>query len=158
MLVAERDVTVHEIADRLHPRPAGRRFLEQLPGDVRKPVGLAIAAAEQIDQRIRGQILDRVLSGRSKHRIGQAAVAHHAVAGKADAAGGRDHAAAPIAEHVAIGRDLDDRVGGEEIRHDDIGCAGEVRAQHHDHGCRLRKIVQHFESDAKLHSKRLSSC
>jgi hypothetical protein len=94
----------------------------------------------------------------SKHRIGQAAVAHHAIAGKADAAGGRDHAAAPIAEHVAIGCDLDGRVGGQEVRHDDIGCAGEVYAQHHDHGCRLRKIVEHFESDAKLHSKRLSGC
>jgi hypothetical protein len=33
-----------------------------------------------------------------------------------------------------------------------------VCAQHHDHGRRLRKIVEHFESDAKLHSKRLSSC
>src|SRR5204862_7277353 len=44
MLVSERDVTVHEIADRLDPRPARRRFLEQSPGNFRKPVGLAIAA------------------------------------------------------------------------------------------------------------------
>jgi hypothetical protein len=153
VLISERDVTVDEIADRLDPRPARRRFLEQLPGDFRKPVGLAIAAAEQIDQGVRGQILDRMLNCGSKHRIGQAAVAHDAVAGKAHAAGGRDHAAAPIAEHVAIGRDFDDRVGGEEVRHDDIGCAGEVCAQHHDHRCRLREIVEHFESDAKLHSK-----
>jgi hypothetical protein len=33
-----------------------------------------------------------------------------------------------------------------------------VCTQHHDHGCRLREIVEHFESDAKLHSKRLSGC
>ena len=28
-----------------------------------------------------------------------------------------------------------------------------MRAQHHDHRRRLWKIVQHFESDANLHSK-----
>jgi len=27
-----------------------------------------------------------------------------------------------------------------------------MRAQHHNHGRRLRKVVEHFESDAKLHS------
>src|SRR5947209_20507950 len=79
VLISERDVTVHEIADRLDPRPARRRLLEQLPGDFRKPVGLAIAAAEQIDQGVRGQVFDRMLNRRSKYRTGQAAVAHHAI-------------------------------------------------------------------------------
>src|SRR5215207_5696134 len=50
VLVSEGDVTVDEVADRLNPGPARWCLLEQLPGDVRKPVGLAIAAAEQIDQ------------------------------------------------------------------------------------------------------------
>ncbi len=58
---------------------------------------------------------------------------------------GQKHVPKPM-----TGPDLDGRVGGEEVRHDDIGCAGEVCAQHHDHGCRLRKIVEHFESDANF--------
>src|SRR6185295_19649373 len=62
MLISERDMTVHEIADRLDPRPARRRFLEQLPGNFRKPVGLAITAAEQMHQGVRGKILDRMLN------------------------------------------------------------------------------------------------
>src|SRR5206468_10476354 len=69
MLVAEDDVAMNEIADRLHPRPTRRRLLEQLPGDLRKPVGLAVAAAEQIDQRIGRQFFDPVLNGRGKYRI-----------------------------------------------------------------------------------------
>ena len=60
VLISEGDMMMDKIADRLHPRPARRRFLEQLPGDVRKPVGLAIAAAQQIYQGIRGQVLDRM--------------------------------------------------------------------------------------------------
>jgi hypothetical protein len=32
---------------------------------------------------------------------------------------------------------------------DDVGCAGEVRAQHHDHGRTLGERVVHFESDPK---------
>src|SRR6185295_7851074 len=60
MLISKGDVTVHEIADRLDPRPARRRFLEQSPRDVRKPVGLAIAAAEQINQSIRRKVLNRM--------------------------------------------------------------------------------------------------
>jgi hypothetical protein len=28
-----------------------------------------------------------------------------------------------------------------------------VRPQHHDHRRRLRELIQHFESDAQLHSK-----
>ncbi len=35
----------------------------------------------------------------------------------------------------------------------DIGGAGEMRAQHHDHRRWLREIVEHFESDTELHSK-----
>src|SRR5258708_6273688 len=34
VFIAERDVTMDEIANRLHPRPARRGFLEQLPCDV----------------------------------------------------------------------------------------------------------------------------
>jgi hypothetical protein len=73
-----------------------------------------------------------VLNRRSKLRVGQSAVANDTIGGKAHAAGRRDDAAAPIAKQVTIGSDLDDRVGDQEVGHDDIGRTGEVRAQHHD--------------------------
>ena len=50
VLVAEGDVVVDEVDDRLHPRPALRRVAEQRPGDVSELVGLAIAARHQILQ------------------------------------------------------------------------------------------------------------
>src|SRR5437660_10274172 len=92
-----------------------------------------------------------MLSSRRESRIRLTAVAHDAVGGQTHPAGGCDNAAAPVAEHIAIGRNLDRRAGGEEIRHDDVGGTREVRSQHHDHGCRLREVVEHFESDTKLH-------
>ena len=121
-------------------------------GDVRKPVGLAIAAAEQVDQRLRRQLLDCVLPRGGHHRIGQAAVAHHAVSEKTHRARRRNDTAAPIAEAVTIGRDRHARAGGEKVGDDDVGCAREMRAQHHDDRCRLREVVVHLVSDAQLHS------
>ena len=64
MLVAEGDVLVHEVADRLHPRPAERRLAEEAPGLVGQAVGLAVAAAEQEQQGFRRQVLNLVLAGR----------------------------------------------------------------------------------------------
>ncbi len=55
--VVERDGCVHEVADRLHPRPARRRALEQAPRLVRQDIRVAVAAAKKIDQRLEGQIL-----------------------------------------------------------------------------------------------------
>src|SRR5271157_3720585 len=43
-LVAEGDVAVDEIADRLHPRPARRYTAEMVPGDLAQLVGFDIAA------------------------------------------------------------------------------------------------------------------
>ena len=59
---------------------------EELPGEVEHAVALAEAAGEQEDQRLVGQLLDRVLAGVGDHRVGQAAVADHRVGGDADTA------------------------------------------------------------------------
>jgi hypothetical protein len=61
-----------------------------------------------------------MLRRRGKHRIGQAAVANDTIGSKAYATSRRNHAGAPISKHVAVGRDLDLRAGGQEVRHDDI--------------------------------------
>src|SRR4051812_10509942 len=45
-LVAELYVRVDPVANGLDPRPAGRRLAEQLPGQLRHPVHLAITAGQ----------------------------------------------------------------------------------------------------------------
>src|SRR4029078_4044272 len=93
-----------------------------------------------------------MLNCRTDYRIGLPGVANHAVGGQAHAPRRRDHAAAPITEHIAIGGDIDRRRRGQEIRLDEDWRTREVCAQYHDHGRRLWKVVEHFESDAKFHS------
>ena len=55
LVVVEADVVVSEVADSLHPRPAGLGGAEELPGEVEHAVALAEAAREQEDQRLVGQ-------------------------------------------------------------------------------------------------------
>src|SRR6266700_1082279 len=94
-----------------------------------------------------------MLKGRGKDRVRQTGVANDAIGGKAHLTGRRHDAAAPVAEHVAIGRDRHRRVGGQVVGYDDVRGTGEVRSEHHDYRRRLREIVEHFESDTNLHSK-----
>ena len=61
MLVAEGDVAMDEIADRLNACPARRRVAEEVPGRLGQAVGLAVAAAQEKNQRLVRQILYRVL-------------------------------------------------------------------------------------------------
>jgi hypothetical protein len=72
MLVAKGDVAMDVIADRLDARPTGGRLGEELPGDVGQAVGLALAAAQEIDDRLGRQVLDRVLGRRRGDDIRQA--------------------------------------------------------------------------------------
>src|SRR3954470_2495845 len=55
VLVAERDMVVNEVADRLHARPARPCRAEQPPGLVRQAIGFAVAAPEQKQQSLYGQ-------------------------------------------------------------------------------------------------------
>src|SRR6202035_1553038 len=52
ILIAERDVLVNEIADRLHPAPARGGAAEQRPGPVHHQVGFTITAAEEVYQGV----------------------------------------------------------------------------------------------------------
>src|SRR6516164_3370537 len=54
VLVAEGDMAVDVVEDRLHPAPTEWRGLEQRPGDVGQPVGLAIAGGQQEHQSVIG--------------------------------------------------------------------------------------------------------
>ena len=118
----------------------------------------AISAAQQVHQRIRRQVLHRMLSRGSNNRIRQAVVANDAIGRQTHPASRSNDAAAPITEAVAIREDRHDRICDEMIGDNNVRRAREVRTQHHDHRCRLREIVQHFESDADLHSNCLPVC
>ena len=61
LLVVERDVAMDVVADRLNAVPARRRLPEEVPRRLRQPVGVAVPAAEQEDQRLLGQVLHRNL-------------------------------------------------------------------------------------------------
>src|SRR5215218_5545678 len=63
VLVAERDMVVNEVADRLHPHPAGRCGSEQPPSLVRQAIRFAIPAPEEKQQGVYGQRLNRMLLG-----------------------------------------------------------------------------------------------
>jgi hypothetical protein len=61
MFIAEGNVLVNEVADGLDATPAERRLPEQRPCDLGKPIGLAIAAAQQEHQGLVGQVFHSVL-------------------------------------------------------------------------------------------------
>lgn len=84
-----------EIADCLHPRRAGGRALEQPQGDVGQHIRLAIAAAQQKDERLVGQGLDRHLTALGWAGIGQAAIGDDRLGPDAEHPRGRDEARAP---------------------------------------------------------------
>ena len=65
-------------------------------------VGVAVAAAEQVDQNVIGQLLDRNLLGLRRHLVGEAAVVDDKVAGDGDGACWRGDAAADVAVEVAV--------------------------------------------------------
>jgi hypothetical protein len=92
VLIAEGDAMMDEIANGLDPAPSPARALEELPRHFRKSVGLAIAAAKQVDQRVRRQVFDRMLTGGSKHRVGLSAVAHDAIGRQTHRTGRRNWA------------------------------------------------------------------
>jgi hypothetical protein len=92
-----------EIADRLNPAPAARSRPEQLPGNVRKLIGFAIAAAEHKHQYVVRQSFDRDLLGIELDRVGPAAILDDSVSANRQIARWRDKAANTIAKCVKIG-------------------------------------------------------
>jgi hypothetical protein len=118
VLVAEGDVAVDEIADGLDPVPTQGRLAKQVPGRFRQSVGLAVAAAKEKRQGFGGQVLNRVLTGPRRRNVGPPSIIDDAVGPQAEPASGRDEAAAPVAEDIAIGEDWH-RWGGHQMIGDD---------------------------------------
>ena len=74
MVIAEFEALMHVVADRLDTLPAAGNASEQGPGEIRKSLGIAIAASNQVDQRLVRQYIDAPLLRIWRDLIGQAAV------------------------------------------------------------------------------------
>ena len=151
VLVAKDDVRVHVVADRLHTRPAGRCFAEQVPGNFGQQIGIAIAAAQQKHQCLFRQRLHCVLLRGWCHNILLAGVANHAIGRQLDPTFGRDHARAPVAERIAIAGNRHGRVRDQVIGHHDVGNARVVHVQRQQHGRGLRAVVNDLVAESDKH-------
>ena len=137
MLVAELDAVVHVVGDGLHPLPAGRHRAEQIPRGLAQLIGLAIAAAEQEQERVVGQPLDGNLGSLRHHRLQQAAVGNGAVKTQGNFARRRQEPSALVAERVGVGRGGDSRHAAERRLGLHVGAALGVYIEQADDWCRL---------------------
>ena len=76
---------------------------EAVPGDLAELVGLAIAAAHQVEKRVVRQCADRHFHGFGHECIRLAAVLDHSIAADRAVTGRRGEAPADVAEQVTIG-------------------------------------------------------
>src|SRR5450755_84242 len=152
VLVAERDVAVDEIADRLHPRPARFGPSEHVPGNLRQSFGVAIAARQQKNQRLFRQVLYRMLLRRGYDGIRLAGVLDDGDVSNLELANGGNEPGAPVAEAVAIEGYRNGRVGGDVVRDEQIGCARVVDVQHQHHRRWLRTLVDQLVAHFDFHN------
>src|SRR5580698_354841 len=61
MLIAKSHLGIDPVADGADPAPARSDIAKKLHGDIGEPVDLAITAVEQVNQRLVGQIRNRML-------------------------------------------------------------------------------------------------
>jgi hypothetical protein len=151
VLIAEFDMVMDVIDDRLGALPARRIAAEQAPGDIGQAVGFAIAAAQKEDQHIVGQLLDRHLAGMRHHPVGQSAIAHRRTGGQRDRTGRGHDAAAPIAEGIAVSGDRDRRVGRHDVRRIHVVNPRMMHVQHQHHRRRLETVIADFVTEPDVH-------
>src|SRR5690606_27396804 len=70
VMIAELDMSADDSGDRLHTVPARLDVAEERPGCFGKAIGLAVTAAEQVDEDVVGQFLDRMLNGVGRCMVG----------------------------------------------------------------------------------------
>jgi hypothetical protein len=156
LLIVEADVVVHQVADGLHARPAGRRALEQGPGDFAEAISLAIAAAQQVDDRLIGQVLHRVLLRVGRVFVDQAGVADDEIGRQRQAAGRRQQAADDVAEAVEVLNHIEGRIGAQPIRRFQVVAAGGVDAQRQQHRRGGWTVIDDLEAGQQAHGSPVS--
>lgn len=150
--VVEADMSVHEIADRLHAGPTGVRGLEQAPRLLRQKVGIAIPASLQKHEGLERQILNRVLPRAGHGGIRLARVAEDAIRRQAEVALRGHHPRAPVAEPVAVAFQRHTRLRYETVGTLQIAKARVVDVQHRNQWRRLREAVAQTAPDADAHA------
>ena len=161
-MIAKRNVLMHEVADRLHPRPSRRQVSEQAPRIGHEPLGLAVAAAEQDTRAPRGATTRPHAPARTGNTgIGKAAVVNEPVGGQTNAAGGRNDPRAGIAEAVHIHIERHWGRGGQKVGAQQVAGSARMHIEHENHGNGLRAAVHQLVAKADLHvqeSPRLTRC
>src|SRR5467141_135709 len=144
-------MSIDIVADRLDSAPSRWRLPEESPRRLGKPIGFAVPASEQEEQRFFGEIRHRKLLRLRNDRVGGSGIVHEGVGGDAHATPWRNDAGAPVAKAVAIGRYRDRRVDYQVVTADEIGHPCEVDVEVEYHRGWLGALVDHFEADANLH-------
>ena len=156
VLVTEPHAVVDVIADRLNQRPSLADFAESGPCETDQAIRLAITAAEQINQDVHRQRLQRTLRRFRDHCIRFSAVPYEDVRRDRQAARRRADDVADVAEPVAIFGGVERGIEPHAIRGQQIGNARWMDAQRQDHGRRLRAVIGNLVACANLHGKPFS--
>ena len=126
VVIAEGDVPVDIVADRLDAVPSRWHLLEEIPRNLGQPIGFAIPASQQKEQGVVGQVRHRNLLRLGNDHVGHPGIVHDRIDGNAHSPLRRDDAGAPVAEAVAIGCDRNRRVEHQGLTADEVGNAREV--------------------------------
>ena len=110
------------------------------PGELRQPIGLAVAAAEQKDERIDRQRLERALGSPRRNLVGLAAVERQEIGGNRQPPGRRADDVTDIAVAVQILRGRDERRDPHPVRREQFDADSDGRSSQ-DHRRRLRAVV-----------------
>ncbi len=143
LMIAEGQPVMDIVDDGLGPPPTGRDGAEQRPRQLTQGIGLAVAAAEQVDEHVIRQLVDRMLDGMGRDLVRQSAVADEEIGFEANRACGSNQPVAGVAEAVAIGPEADAGRGGDGVGRDQIAPPLGPDAEHEDH----RRREGAFEGD-----------
>ncbi len=146
--VAKLDASVDVIADRMDQWPSLGDVTEFRPRELDETVGLAVTAAEQIDQRFDGELFQRMLhmaAGATSSGAPRSAIRK-----SADSVSARRRVddVTDIAKAVAIRVGRNFRIKPYPVGDDKIARTRGMHAEHQDHRRRLRTLIGDFVTGA----------
>ena len=156
VLIAELDVGVHEVADRLHPAPAGGVSPNSDQATGHQSVGLAVAAGEQVDEGVVGQVGDGMLRGREGDGSGlplSATTVSEAMRSWPGGARTRTHM---LPKPSMYGVDRARRRDAQQVRRHQIRRARRMHVEHQHHRRRMGGLVGQVEADVDFHGSLLA--
>jgi hypothetical protein len=151
MLVAEGDVLVHKVANGLDQSPPFAHLAELRPGDVRQAIGLAIAAAKQIDKSVDGKRVEGRLRGERRDIVGLAAVLDDEIGGQGKPPLRSTDDVTDIAEAVVILRHRHEGMDRQPVLAEQISTPARMNAQREDHRRRLQTGIGYTVACTNFH-------